>query len=367
MASKLAKYRETINQIDQQLTELFEQRLAIVKEIALVKQAEQLPIFDATREAAVLAKNLIYLKDQTLKTYHQNFFSELMQISKAYQLQLLNQKKVAYQGDQGAFAHLAAKQLFPYYGLVNYPTFASVFEALKNQSVNWAVLPLENSYYGEVGEVLDLLLCSNCQINASYDLPIKHQLVGLPTADLAKLSKVYSHPQAISQCSKFLKGLNIEIINYSNTALAAQYIFELNDPTCAAIAAKETAELYHLNILVPDIQDYIDNHTRFIVISNETTKTGDLASVIFTSQHESGALNKLLNIISQYGFNLQAIKSRPYQSGAWSYYFYIELTLNQPKEKLAQLLQELASTGSFVKLLGIYSPQANWQSFQQAL
>ena len=205
--------RKDINNIDEKITLLFEERMHLVKEILKYKKQHNLAIFDETRENEVLKNTLVYLKDSALEKYHQDFFKSLMNISKAYQTTILNQENVGFQGQLGAFSHLTAKKLFPYHHLQDYLTFQDVFKAVNEDKMSFGVIPLENSYYGEVGDILDLLMQNNLQIIATYDLKVSHHLIGLKDGNLNEIKKIYSHPQAISQCSKFLKGLNAEIIS----------------------------------------------------------------------------------------------------------------------------------------------------------
>ena len=347
--------RKEINQVDQELTTSFEKRMELVKKIIDYKIKHNLAVFDESREKQVLENTLAYLKDENLKEYQQAFMKETMNLSKSFQTKILNQNNIAFQGQFGAFSHLAAKDLFPYHQLKNYLTFNDIFQALKKDETHFGVLPLENSYYGEIGDILDLLMADDLFINASYDLKVSHHLMGLKGCKLSEIKEVYSHPQAISQCSTFLKGLNVKVISYPNTALAAALILENKDPTLAAIASLASAELFNLEILAENIHDYADNFTRFVVVSKHHNQSGKYASLLFTTKHQSGALNQILSIISNYGFNLESIKSRPYHQAAWSYYFYLELDIENQIDKYQDLVRELKLSGGVVKNLGIYN------------
>lgn len=355
----LDKARKKINDIDQAMAKLFVQRMMAVNDVICYKQENNLPILDQNREAEVIQRNLSYITDETLKTYYQQFITEVMSISRSYQALILNHGKIGYQGSDGAFSHLAAKTLFPNFKHTSYLTFETVFQAVINGDIEYGVIPFENSYQGEVGEVVDLFIKYDVAIQKSFDLKVDQNLIGLKGASIYNIKKIYSHPQAIGQSKTFLKALNAEIISYPNTALAAKYVKDLNDPTCAAIAAKETAELYDLEILANSINANKENYTRFFVIGKQRQETGNFISILFTTAHQSGALATIMNIISQFGFNMENIKSRPNHNQAWTYYFYAELDISGNEKQLPAMLNQLQTVCLEFKLLGIYNTYEN--------
>ena len=177
--------------------------------------------------------------------------------------------KIGYQGTIGSFSQIASLNLFPNDELINYLSFREVVDGVSNGTLNFGVLPIENSYTGEVGMVLDELFKSNIFITGVYDLPIVQNLVGIKGAKLHEIKRVYSHEQALMQCSKVLSDLGVETVSFTNTALASQYIKELNDPTKAAIASDLAVKVNGLEILLPAINDNPNNTTRFAIISKE--------------------------------------------------------------------------------------------------
>ena len=203
--------------------------------------------------------------------------------------------RIGYQGTLGSFSQIAAKKLFPDEELHNYYSFKDVIDGVMNGEIKYGVLPIENSYTGEVSLVLDELRLSNVYIIEMYNLPITQNLIGLKESKLEDIKKVYSHEQALMQCSEFLKENNYEMISFANTALASEYIKNENDITKASIASELTAELYGLKILTPAINNNKKNTTRFAVISKEVVNIKDHFAFMFTIKDSSGALAVILN------------------------------------------------------------------------
>lgn len=222
-----------------------------------------------------------------------------------------------------------------------------------NGNIDYGVLPVENSYTGEVSMVLDELYHNNVYVVKMYNLPIIQNLVGLSEARLEDIEQVYSHEQALMQCSNFLKEMNVEMISYSNTAMASKYIKELNDPTKAAIASGLTAELYGLKILKAEINNNKLNTTRFAVISRELKEFNNHFAFMFTVKDGSGALANILNEISKLGINLTAISSHSIHE-AWKYYFYCEAEGRLDSEDVIKLQQILKDKCQTFKIVGSY-------------
>ncbi|NCB31247.1 MAG: bifunctional chorismate mutase/prephenate dehydratase, partial [Clostridia bacterium] len=259
--------------------------------------------------------------------------------------------RVAYQWIPGAFSHLALCRLFPHATAQGLPTFADVFRAVENDEAVYGVLPFENSQAGDVSEVLDLCLQHPaCSIHRMYDLPVSQNLLALPGATLAQIKRVVSHPQALRQCAAFVRQLHLSAEPKPNTAVAAQCVAEAGDPSLGAIASRETAALYGLTILCPDISEAADNATRFIVIGKELPTGGNRFSLLFTLRHEAGRLARAMEAIARLGYNMECIKSRPLPHMAWEYYFYTELV----GEPTPALLDSLKVDCHTVRLLGRY-------------
>ena len=355
---ELQKAREQINEIDEQMAELFQKRMRAVESVIAFKKQHGMPVLDASREEEVIAKNTAKLKDETYKEFYHMFIRDVMRISRSYQKSVLYHDIVGYAGTAGAFSNLAAKRLFPDAVQQAYPGFEDIFQAVVNDEIRYGIIPFENSYTGEVGEVLDLLLEYDVHITSLYDMPIRQNLLGIKGSSLKDIRQIYSKDQAISQCYQFLRGRDIETVPYPNTALAAQYVAQQNDKTKAAIASKETAELFGLEILEEDIQTSEDNTTRFIVISKEIRNKGNRFNLLFTLPHSAGSLASVMQIIAEGSFNMESIKSRSLKKQPWKYYFYVEIVGNPFAEKECRLLKDLKEVCEEVRLLGCYDKES---------
>ncbi|HAH93160.1 bifunctional chorismate mutase/prephenate dehydratase [Dielma fastidiosa] len=353
--NQLDKAREKINAIDVQMRELFEQRMKAVEEVAEYKLKNNMKIFDPDREAEVIEKNSIKMQNEKLKPYYREYIQAVMDISKSYQESIVNCDTYGYQGVLGAFSHIATQRLFPHGKMKNYAAFEGAVKGVLNHEIAKAVLPFENSYTGEVGEILDLLFKYDVVIQSIYDLKINQNLLGLKGATLCDIKQVYSKDQAINQCQDFLKNFDYELIPYANTALAAKFVSESQDKSKAAIASIETAELYGLEVLAENINTSKDNTTRFVVVGNELPEDGNHLSIVFTVHHESGQLAKIMQIVAKYGFNMENIKSRSLKDASWQYYFYMEIEGHYRDEKMQSMLEECRNSSSNFKVIGVYN------------
>ena len=353
--NQLDKAREKINAIDVQVRELFEQRMKAVEEVAEYKLKNNMKIFDPDREAEVIEKNSIKMQNEKLKLYYREYIQAVMDISKSYQESIVNCDTYGYQGVLGAFSHIATQRLFPHGKMKNYAAFEGAVKGVLNHEIAKAVLPFENSYTGEVGEILDLLFKYDVVIQSIYDLKINQNLLGLKGATLCDIKQVYSKDQAINQCQDFLKNFDYELIPYANTALAAKFVSESQDKSKAAIASIETAELYGLEVLAENINTSKDNTTRFVVVGNELPEDGNHLSIVFTVHHESGQLAKIMQIVAKYGFNMENIKSRSLKDASWQYYFYMEIEGHYRDEKMQSMLEECRNSSSNFKVIGVYN------------
>lgn len=354
MSNKLTDARDKINEIDAQMAALFEQRLAAVADVLAYKREHNLPVFDAEREQQVISRNLARLADDTLAPYYRRYLQSLMDITKDWERAALKQDTVAFAGAEGAFAWQAARGLFPDYRYQICENFADVFTEVLEDRAAFGVIPFENSYSGEVGEVFDLLFRHPCHIDAIWDLPVCQNLLALPGARLADIREVVSHPQALSQCAPFLQAHNLQPRPYTNTALAAQYVMDTGDKSIAAIASKDSAELYGLSILAEAINSSSANTTRFIVIGKDLTLTGSRFNLLFTVNHNAGQLARVMSLIGDMGFNMESIKSRPMKDLPWQYYFYVEIEGRLDDERTRELLARLKTNCDTLKILGSY-------------
>lgn len=357
----ISEARNEINEIDKQMAELFQKRMEAVKDVALYKKGNGLSVRDVVREAEVANRNSAFVADETLKPYYVDFIKSTIDVSCKYQEALLRNMTVAYCGVEGAFAHIAAKKTFPTARYISCSTFAEAYEGVENGKFDCAVLPLENSYAGEVGEVMDLIFSGNLHINQVVEVPVTHNLLAIPGANPDEIKTVVSHPQALAQCAEYIKEQGFESKAYSNTALAAKFVKESNDPTIAAIASDETAKIFGLEILEKGINDVKTNTTRFAAFSRVENKPSDLSKkenenfiLVFTVRNESGALASALNIIGAHDFNMRSLRSRPMKNLKWNYYFYIEAEGNVHTQNGKDLLRELSALCAKLKLVGSY-------------
>ena len=355
----LDRARGRIDEADRRMAELFEQRMDAVRDVIAYKQAHGLPILDSGRESLILERNAGYLHNPEYVPYYERFMRDVMSVSKAWQRAAVNGDVVAYPGAEGAFSHIAMERIFKDRKSRSYPTFQEVFAAVSGGDAACGVIPFENSYTGEVGEVLDLLLQTDVHITGVYDLRIRQNLLGLPGARLEEIKRVYSHPQAIGQSQEFLRRHNLEAVPYPNTALAAKHVSQCGDPACGAIASAETAELYGLQLLAANINTSAENTTRFIVIERLLKpESGNRFNLLFTVSHDPGQLANIMRIIGEMGFNLESIKSRPLHNVPWQYYFYVEIIGSLRDEKSVRLLDELKQHCRSLKVLGTYALDA---------
>lgn len=264
--------------------------------------------------------------------------------------------KIAYSGIEGAFAYIAAKKVFPKEELVSFPDFHSAYNAVENSLCDYAVLPIENSYAGEVGQVTDLMFNGNLFVKGVYSLNVVQNLLGVKGSSVDSIKKVVSHPQALEQSADFLQSHGYETEEAVNTARAAKQVSELNDISVAAIASEETASLYGLEILERGINGKEDNSTRFAILSkNEADiKKNDKSTFIlmFSVKNEAGSLVKVLNKLGEFGFNMSVIHSRPIKGQAWAYYFYIEAEGEFGTPECEQMLSEMRYRCDKLKVLG---------------
>ena len=353
--NKLENARKQINHIDKEMAELFEKRMQALEDVVDYKLSNQMPVLDSSRERELIDKNMKYIKDCKYKDSYVSFLHHMLEVSKGYQKQIINRDIIAYQGTYGAFSYIASTKIFENHTYCSYPTFEEVFKAVEKQEVSYGVIPFENSFTGEVGEVSDLLREYDVYIIDTYDLKVDQNLLGKKGTTTQTIKKVYSHPQAISQSSQFLKGRGYELLPYPNTALAAKFVSEQTCNDIAAIASKETAALFGLDILEANIHTSGENTTRFIVISNHLRAQGTDFQIMFTTKNETGALAQAINLIAAYGFNMESIKSRAIPNEPWSYYFHVELEGELESKQTKEMLGKLEDICTDIKILGSYN------------
>ena len=358
MASKLEKARDIINEVDSQMAELFVKRMEAVKMVFEHKKELGLPVLDSERENAVIEKNSALIDDETIKGYYVDYLKHLMKVSRSYQHRMQSGLTVAYSGVEGAFAHIAAGRIFSESNRVSYSDFKAAYNSVVNGESDVAVLPIENSYAGEVGQTLDLIFSGPLYINGIYELEVHQNLLGTPDATVEDIKKVTSHPQALSQCHDYIEMRGFETEEANNTALAAKTVAETNDKSLGAIASVETAELYGLKVIERNINKSGENTTRFAVLSKARASAPTMPSTVLmlTVKHEAGSLAGAVSIIGKYGYNMTALRSRPMKKQSWQYYFYIELDGSVENENGAAMLEQLSSVCDILKVAGTFAP-----------
>lgn len=370
--ARLGKLREEIDEIDGQLLPLFLRRMDCSQRVAQLKGEAGMPVFSPQREQAILDK----VREQGGEDGDAAaaLYRSIMAISRAKQHKILQNggalrelertaartlhtegARVVCQGVVGAFSHKAARSFFGEISPSFEPTFQQVFEDVTTGSADFGVLPVENSAAGSVTAVYDLILRYRFYIVGAVDVKVEHCLAagkgtGTPTA-------AASHPQALSQCSGYLKSHGLKALEWSNTAAAAQYVAQKCPPGVAAICSKEAAREYGLQILQENIQNEAENTTRFIVISKDAILPGDAGkiSLCFSLPHETGSLSSVLERFAMEGLNLTKIESRPLPGKNFEYDFYLDFTGNIHHPKTLDLICALQDELPRFSFLGNYS------------
>ena len=357
MENMLEEARKTINEVDSKMAELFVERMRAVEKVYAHKKKFGMPIFDQTREAAVIEKNASLVEDETLKGYYIDYIKNVMSISRAYQYRMQKGLKVAYSGVEGAFAHIAAGRIFPESSRVSCRDFKAAYESVVSGENDAAVLPIENSYAGEVGQTIDLIFSGSLFINGIYELEIHQNLLGVPGAKVEDVKKVISHPQALNQCHDYIELKKLETEESNNTALAAKRVADAKDKSLGAIASIETAEIYGLEVLAANINKSGENTTRFAVLSRVPASSTELTNsvLMFTVKHEAGSLANAISIIGKYGYNMTALRSRPLKKHSWQYYFYIEIDGLTDTDAGRKMIDELNKVCDKLKVVGTFA------------
>lgn len=373
----LNKIREEIDEIDRQMVALYEERMRRTTEVAEYKISVGRQVLDKEREAEKLAKVKEQVQAQENRYGVGELFEQIMALSRKRQYQLMNQhgqvqelgfrqvdnlpfetQKVVYQGTEGAYSQIAMQT---YFGkdVENYhvDTWREAMEEIQSGEADYAVLPIENSSAGIVGENFDLMLEYDNYIVAEQMIPIEHMLLGLPEAELPDIRTVYSHPQALMQSIDFLEEhQEWEAVPVKNTAGAAKQVLRENRKDQAAIASKMTAELYGLKILKDNINFSEENRTRFIIVGGKKLRLNgaNKVSICFEVSHESGSLYHMLSHFMFNNLNMVKIESRPIKDKSFEYRFFVDLEGNLGEGAVQNALKGLMEEALYVKVLGNY-------------
>ena len=373
----LEELRNELDRIDPQIIQLYEERMSICEEVGEIKIEEGRKVFDRNREQQKLAQVTREAKDPFYKKGLTELFEQLMSQSRKLQYQLLTKKgalgrlpfiggeeldwknsRVVFQGTDGAYSQAAMHKFFSKdVNSFHVQTFRDAMEAIEEGSADFAVLPIENSSAGMVSEMYDLLEEFENYIVGEVILPINHYLVGTENTTLESIERVYSHPQALMQCSKFLdRHGSWQQIGAANTAVAAKKILNENDPTQAAICSEHAAEIYGLKILEEKINHNHNNSTRFIVVTNQKIflKKAQKISICFEVAHESGSLYHLLSHFIYNDLNMTKIESRPIEGKTWEYRFFVDFEGNMGDAAVKNAIRGLREESKSLKILGNY-------------
>lgn len=372
--------RLKIDDIDDKLVKLFEERMGVAANIAEYKRKNGIAVLDAAREREKLA-NIADMADESMKDYVTVLYSLLFELSRGYQSKLIeksveiqnvvkdaidNTEKlfppaatVACQGVEGAYSQIACEKLFRLPSILYFKSFENVFSAIENGLCRYGVIPLENSTAGSVNKVYDLMIQHDFSIVRSTRIKIDHNLLAKKGAEISDIKEIYSHEQAISQCGEFLKklGKDVKITAVENTAVAAKMVAQSQREDVAALSSRSCIELYGLKCLASSVQDKGNNYTRFICISKnlEIYPGADRTSIMLVTPHRPGALYKVLARFYALGINLIKLESRPLPDRDFEFMFYFDLDTSVYSQQFIRLLGELESVCEEFKYLGSYS------------
>lgn len=265
--------------------------------------------------------------------------------------------KVTFQGERGAYSESAIYAFFS--GAVEVKPcrdLKEVFESVEKQEAQFGVVPVENSLEGSVNQTYDLFLTYDLKVCGEIIIRVSHCLIANPSTKLEDIKTVYSHPQALAQCRRFLERFGRELIPTYDTAGSVKMLKEKGLKDAAAIASEKAAEIYGMKILAREIEDNPENYTRFFVLSKEDTpRTGrDKTSIIFAAAHTPGSLYHALGEFAKRGINLTKIESRPTKKKPWEYNFYLDFEGHRTEENCSAALKALEKSALFVKILGSY-------------
>ena len=263
--------------------------------------------------------------------------------------------RVSFQGERGAYSEAAAISFFNEdIETVPLPTFADVLDYTTSGKTDFSILPVENSIEGSVGESYDLLYSTSLNSIGEIYHKIEHCLIG--KGSLEQVETIYSHPQALGQCRKFIQQNNIKTVPSYDTAGSVKIIKEMNNENVACIASKNASKIYQIPIIKEGIADKPNNYTRFLIMSKEHGKKTqrDKTSIIFSIKHEQGALFRIMEKFNEYGVNLTKIESRPKKDTAWEYNFYVDFEGNIDDVKISEMVKKIKENTLFLKILGSY-------------
>ncbi len=375
----LEQCRNEIDRIDDEMSLLFKKRMDIAEEVAKYKLENDIPILNKERERSIVTRVTENVGDE-YAMYAKFLYNTVFELSRAHQVklkssetalykkikqaleqsqQLFPQKAtVACQGVEGAYSQVACDNIFPLASIMYMSSFESVFNAVEKGLCTYGILPLENSSNGSINEVYDLMKKHKFHIVRSVKQKLSHSLLAHKGVKFSDIKEIYSHSQAIAQCSEFLeKHKHIKVVPCENTAFAAKMIFESNRKDVAAISSFKCAELYGLENLGEKVQNFEDSYTTFICISKNLEIYGGANKINFmtTVSHTPGALGSLLGKFSAIGLNLSKIESRPMPGTDFAFMFYFTIDGSVWSEDVLRLFSDMSETHDQFEFLGAYT------------
>jgi len=371
--------RKEIDDIDTSMTELFVRRMKLSGDVARFKQEHNLPVLNVGREREILSR-VSELAGGDLDSYTRILFATLFDLSRTYQEMLITEdskvareiaaalestpkmfpKKavVACQGVEGGYTQQACDKVFSFADIMYFRTWEGVFSAVQKGMCQYGILPIENSSHGSVNGVYDLMRNYDFHIVRGVKLHISHSLLVNPGTQLGEITEIFSHEQAIGQCSEFLNTLpGVTLTVCENTAVAAKMVAESGRMDVAAISSDLCAGIYGLEVLKKAIHNTDNNYTRFIVISkkSEIYPGADHLSLMFQVSHTPGSLTRTLSRFSSLGLNMTKLESRPISGANFNYMFYLDFQGSIYDESVVKLLSELEHELDLFVFLGAYT------------
>ena len=375
----LKELRGQIDEIDDQLVKLFCQRMDIAAQVAQYKKEQGLPILMPAREREKL-QDVSQKAGPEMAGYTRTLYTMLFELSRSYQSKIFGGSQALYnsitkaidstpklfpqsamvacQGVEGAYSQLACEKIFANPMIMYFKTFDGVFQAIDQGLCQYGILPIENSTAGSVTKVYDLMIQHNFYSARTVRLKDDHNLLANPGAKLEDIQEIYSHEQAINQCSAFLHSLKgVNVVPVANTAVAAEMVAASGRKDVAALSSRSCMELYNLKNLAASVQDKGNNRTRFICISKnmEIYPGSDKTSIMMVLSHKPGALYKVLARIYSLGINVTKLESRPIPDREFEFMFYFDLETSIYSDQFAELMCELESLCEEFKYLGSYT------------
>lgn len=350
--SRMGELRREIDAIDQELLTILNRRAALSLEVGRLKQDQRDIIFKPFREkellAGLAAANPGPLPEEHLRTIYREILSSSRRLQRP--------QTIVYLGPEGTFSYFAGVEYLGHSGEFRpKPTLHEVFTAITRKEAELGVIPLENSLQGTVGQSLDLFLQFEVHVQAEIYCKISHALLST-AGQLADIKRVYSHPQALEQCSAWLRANlpTASIVPTESTAAAGRRVLE--EPDSAAIGHIRLGQMLGLTALAQRVEDQPDNWTRFLVIGSVPAGTGnqDKTSILFTLPDKPGALAAVLNLLAREGINMKKLESRPFRGEKWKYVFFVDLECDISREEYQQVLTDLRDNCHTLRILGSY-------------